>query len=490
MKTNSTIRGIAHGHMTKDNLTGFASMMTSDARTLSLARIAMNLPVYLDMGEEPSDEYTRISKLSAAYCGLLGRVNKELVSGLDEKREDEALSLRKESTQIMELLSAYTDRFTVYEYVLNRLEYRFSGASLEAGYSDEDMTQEILQKLSSETDQTVRQSMLVSIIEQLPMRMTRKRFFQVLAEGMDAYKGSDKEAVDGQLFMLRTAAMLEEPAEFKQSFPEFYEVVETFKQAPLSAVSEAEWNKLHDMLADAMEELNSQMDRMLLLQELINDLCVVTMTDSCTWTEQHKTCSSIISFTLTPGTDEAALNAMLTALEGIQEQYSMTFQEKSTLVDELMQSSKEQLSEQGMIETFSKLEVLSKLLSSSRFADIEQKQESETVEASYIEEQTAANKKVSDEQVAEVKALLENATSQLDSIKTDLSEKVHSENVKCYRNIQDLFNEFDSKIEKMDEMEKSVGAVKGYVKVLSWFSIINFVMLVAFILYSLGVFNF
>jgi phosphomethylpyrimidine synthase len=80
--------------------------------------------------------------------------------------------------------------------------------------------------------------------------------------------------------------------------------------------------------------------------------------------------------------------------------------------------------------------------------------------------------------------------TQLDSIKTDLSEKVHSENVKCYRNIQDLFNEFDSKIEKMDEMEKSVGAVKGYVKVLSWFSIINFVMLVAFILYSLGVFNF
>ena len=67
------------------------------------------------------------------------------------------------------------------------------------------------------------------------------------------------------------------------------------------------------------------------MQELINDLCVVTMTDGCTWTEQHKTCSSIISFTLTPGTDEAALNAMLTALEGIQEQYSMNFQEKSTI---------------------------------------------------------------------------------------------------------------------------------------------------------------
>ena len=108
----------------------------------------------------------------------------------------------------------------------------------------------------------------------------------------------------------------------------------------------------------------------------------------------------------------------------------------------------------------------------------------------FLEEQAIANKKLSEGQIAEVKALLENATAQLESIKTDLSEKVHSENVKCYRNIQDLFNEFDSKIEKMDEMEQGVGSVKGYVKCLSWFAILNCVVLIGFILYSLGVFNF
>ena len=108
----------------------------------------------------------------------------------------------------------------------------------------------------------------------------------------------------------------------------------------------------------------------------------------------------------------------------------------------------------------------------------------------FLEEQAIANKKLSEGQIAEVKALLENATAQLESIKTDLSEKVHSENVKCYRNIQDLFNEFDSKIEKMDEMEQGVGSVKGYVKCLSWFAILNFVVLIGFIMYSLGVFNF
>lgn len=108
----------------------------------------------------------------------------------------------------------------------------------------------------------------------------------------------------------------------------------------------------------------------------------------------------------------------------------------------------------------------------------------------FLEEQAIANKRLSEGQIAEVKELLENATAQLESIKTDLSDKVHSENVKCYRNIQDLFNEFDSRIEKMDAMELGVGSVKGYVKCLSWFSILNFVVLIGFILYSMGVFNF
>ena len=78
----------------------------------------------------------------------------------------------------------------------------------------------------------------------------------------------------------------------------------------------------------------------------------------------------------------------------------------------------------------------------------------------------------------------------MESIKLDLSEKVHSENVKCYRNIQDLFNEFDSKIEKMEAMEQGVGSIRGYLKCLSWFSVLNFVLLTGYILYSLGVFNF
>lgn len=140
--------------------------------------------------------------------------------------------------------------------------------------------------------------------------------------------------------------------------------------------------------------------------------------------------------------------------------------------------------------SFEQLEANRKLNEEQMAANKKLSEEQLATNKQFLEEQAIANKKLSEGQIAEVKQLLDNATTQLESIKTDLSEKVHSENVKCYRNIQDLFTEFDSKIEKMDEMEKGVAAVRGYVKCLTWFSILNFVVLIGFILYSLGVFNF
>ena len=75
-------------------------------------------------------------------------------------------------------------------------------------------------------------------------------------------------------------------------------------------------------------------------------------------------------------------------------------------------------------------------------------------------------------------------------MKLELAEKIHTEDVKCYRNMQDLIKELTVKLEENDTLEKSLNTVKGYTKCLTWFSVINFVVLVAFILYSLGVFNF
>lgn len=93
-----------------------------------------------------------------------------------------------------------------------------------------------------------------------------------------------------------------------------------------------------------------------------------------------------------------------------------------------------------------------------------------------------------DAKTEEMKTALQDMKQQLVSVKNELSDKIHDENVNCYRNIKTLFDELGEKDDKMDNLESNMRSIKAYVKCLSWFSIVNFIVLVVFILYQLGIF--
>lgn len=104
-----------------------------------------------------------------------------------------------------------------------------------------------------------------------------------------------------------------------------------------------------------------------------------------------------------------------------------------------------------------------------------------TKSASESEEAVAAKTEEMKEALLEMKELLQKT-------KTELSDKIHEENVTCYRNIQTLFDDFGEKVDKVENLDSGVKSIKSYVKCLSWFSIVNFIVLIGFILYQLGVF--
>ncbi len=67
--------------------------------------------------------------------------------------------------------------------------------------------------------------------------------------------------------------------------------------------------------------------------------------------------------------------------------------------------------------------------------------------------------KLSEEQVAQLRETLVSITEQLDTIKGELSEKVHAENVKCFRNISDLFKGMDEKIDAVKK-DQEISMIK------------------------------
>ena len=109
-----------------------------------------------------------------------------------------------------------------------------------------------------------------------------------------------------------------------------------------------------------------------------------------------------------------------------------------------------------------------------------------------IGKNVAEGQKISAEQMEELKETFATVNAQLETLKGELSEKVHTENVKCYRNISDLFKGMDEKIESIQEVEqkvdKKISSVQKCTIALIVLTVINMLGLVAVVLMELGVF--
>lgn len=100
--------------------------------------------------------------------------------------------------------------------------------------------------------------------------------------------------------------------------------------------------------------------------------------------------------------------------------------------------------------------------------------------------------KISAEQMEELKETFATVNAQLDVLKGELSEKVHTENVKCYRNISDLFKDMDEKIgfiqEEEQKVDKKISSLHKGITALIVLTVINMIGLIAVVLMELGVF--
>ncbi|MBQ1872009.1 MAG: hypothetical protein II147_07490 [Lachnospiraceae bacterium] len=71
---------------------------------------------------------------------------------------------------------------------------------------------------------------------------------------------------------------------------------------------------------------------------------------------------------------------------------------------------------------------------------------------------------------------------------SSLEDKIHSENVKTYRNIQALINEVDKKSAKDDVITARFAGVRRLLGITTWVTIGTFIVLAVYVLHSMGVF--
>ncbi len=278
---------------------------------------------------------------------------RQYFSGNAEVLPENIEALRAENVADMEELTALTDVFQTDEYILNRLEYGFR-PDAGADYSDGDLT-DLLISYFSRIPKEVQNEAIISVIEQLPIRMTKNRFLDLLKERLGIYRGGELSVFKARLHMLLTAAgahkknrltLMDIPADHILSAP------------VLEVNTKEEFDALSDALAVSGELLNLRMDLASMIQETLNsfEAVLISSRENLPFFELEEDCRKLVLRICEIIEEEDAAHPeeiyeALHVFEGFPERYA---QEVSPLFSET--------------HTDEKIRSLSILLSSSPFA--------------------------------------------------------------------------------------------------------------------------
>ncbi len=303
--------------------------------------------------------------------------------------------LRVEIMKRMEALTSYTDIFQNYEYVLNRVEYRFSEKMVQV--DEVEFSREILRYIFDSQDNYIVNEKIREMVGQLPIRMTKQRYFDLIKDSIYAYEGAQQSTLDSYLYMLQTCAMLIVQEEQKSLYPHLWEKQSFLAGLNYKNITKEEFEGAKQALNVATLQLETETNVYISMQEIVNELYSILlcktylgMTDE---KEQELESAAveiirqINQLFLADEKKEISENAIesFSAFEGVQEELSYELVLLEEALFELEEHNRSLVDSLMLGSLLNALLRVKDLLSSSLFIDFAQRKSSEIVDGQYLQ---------------------------------------------------------------------------------------------------------
>lgn len=398
MNTNvrKLIKNINSGKNLDKDLPVYASILTEQYKNDALLQTTMD---YYVICEQYAEGFFKEKEVKETV-EFIHQMISEIFLNEEEYHTDACIEkVEAERTKVirkMEVLTNYTDQLMVYEYMLNRLEHKFDQAV--CCEDDTVFAQQLLQYIMGVKDNYIVNEKIKDVIGQLPVRMARSKFFERIKNSIFLYKGSEKESLDGYLYMLRTSGTLYKPEGEGLYFEDWGRFVDRLETVDYENLNQTEYNALFDELKEKASDISNASEVFVTLQELINTLYVYLLMDNKKednkLEEEFAFCKEIIREIASHAVkgeeipDEEGLMEKLQKTEGIQEEIMMNILSLTGSLQMLEESQQDIILELELQDVFKNFKKSEDLLSSSVFVEFKDKFMEEVTDK-MAEEETA-----------------------------------------------------------------------------------------------------
>ncbi|NLL92950.1 MAG: hypothetical protein GX225_02225 [Clostridiales bacterium] len=387
------------------NLTKYGLEMMNIYNAYSKVRLAMNYYTCYEMVSNKLNTKDTLSDIVTKISDIIHRGVLNTVTGDDYKDIlAETESLRNQVIDIMKGLTSDADIFNLYEYILNRMEYRFKDSSHIMNEDKNALPQSLISYILSDKDNVVMNTRICEIIRELPLRMTKSKFFELLHSGLEVYKDSPKKGLDDFLYMLRTVSTIDIDKNAFILSKDIENIFNDFKNANYSDLTEEKYDELHNKLEFVVGFIQANVNDYLMIAELINDVYVIILSSHYVEEQplEHNSTEKIIAtiYEKIQSKDaleeEIELEEYFIALEGLQEKYYRQFSTNEHVLEMILENYSLEVKILMLEEQFNSLKIISLLESGSTF-----------IEFNNIRDESMADKAYVDEKFDELKADME-----------------------------------------------------------------------------------
>ncbi len=303
----------------------------------------------------------------------------------------EVNNLRDVLIEKMTVLTAYTDALQLYEYMLNRVEYGITGETYPVDESS--LAARVFRYLFHDSDKMVTNSKIQLVTGQLPIRMTKNRFFDYLSDTLNIYKGSEQSSLDDFIKQLKSTALLETPKGYGTDYKEIVSFINTLEEMDLKGLDLPAYQALMEQFAITADHLTELVSNYLLVMELINDFYTIILMLPYETNKENSvtTCISMIDGlhnAFVSGSDiPESVDDGFMRIEGIQEHLGEDMIRYEGALPDIMETHKNIIESMMLEKMYNSLLLSTKLLSNSLFMDLNKENtESPLVDAEYVNE--------------------------------------------------------------------------------------------------------
>lgn len=375
-----------------ENFTVYCEELKDLYRDNAYLQLSMNYftlcQVLCDFDKPNSEAKEILSKLDKLINALI--IEKEHIEIEDVD------SLRNKIIQIMETLTIYMDKFQLFEYCLNRVEFKFTAGQYTKEYYHSGFEEEIRNYVISERDNSVISAKMSEMIGQLPMRLSTGKFSDILYNTFSLYKGSEKSSVTDFSYMIKTCGGIYEPVYKSKEFDKLDEAAGKFSCLDYENMTKEEFISSNEEFVIWSSYLEEYTNLYLLIAEAVNELYTIALcgfSDNVNedTVEIIKASQLAISKGLEP---DVSVEMRFTSFEGKQEQLANKIYAPESSLADIESINYEELLKNNLVEDIEKLKKIAKLQSSSSFAGLCDNRDNDIADALYVEE--AAGDVISD----------------------------------------------------------------------------------------------